>query len=178
MFFRRVYKEWKFLFWVIFFFMAGQCFFMFKGIQNAPFFLYHMFSTIHPPQDSMPVYLLKSRDGYISPFEYTNREGEMLTNYLSYYDQMKQNNYADPIFPTIEKRFKNRVSPGTFHFIVTGLSNDSAAVNRYPKWWAAYFKSVMKEKYDSVWVVKSYVYNKPAYAKSPVDSIIFSVSVK
>lgn len=178
MFLKKVYKEWRALFWAILVFIAAQAFFMYKGIENVPFFIYSMFSTVHPVKDSAEVILIKTKDGYISPFLQSNREAEMLINNVPYYNQLKRNGYADGINETIERRFKNRLPASQYKFVFDGLSNDSIAVNKYPQWWADYFSSVFDEGLDSVEVVKSYIYYQPSFHKSLVDSVIFSVSLK
>lgn len=166
------------MFWAIIIFIAAQAFFMYKGIQNVPFFLYHMFSTVHPVKDSAEVILIKTKNGYISPFEKSNREAEMLINNAPYYSLLKQTDYKDGINETIAGRFKNKLPASFYQFIFNGLSNDSVAVNKYPQWWADYFKSIYDIEDDSAEVVKSYIYFKPAIHKSPLDSVIFSVSLK
>ena len=166
------------MFWAIMFFIAAQVFFIYKGIQNVPFFLYHMFATAHPLKDSAEVILIKTKTGYISPFDESNREAEMLINNAPYYSLLKQNGYNDGINETIERRFKNKLPSSAYKFVFSGLSNDSAAVNKYPQWWAAYFKSVYDLQDDSVALVKSSIYYNPVIRKSPFDSVIFSVSLK
>jgi len=38
LFLQKIYKEWRLLFWAVLFFIAVQCFFMYKGISTIPFF--------------------------------------------------------------------------------------------------------------------------------------------
>ena len=178
MFLKKVYKEWRALFWAVMIFIAAQAFFMYKGIENMPFFIYSMFSTVHPVKDSAEVILIKTKQGYESPFERSNREAEMLINNIPYYNLLKQEGYNDGINETIERRFKNRVSQSLYKYIFEGLSNGSTAVNKYPAWWVSYFQSLYDEKNDSVFVVKSYVYFQPSFHKSSFDSVILSVSLK
>ena len=90
MFLKRVYAEWRLLFWCLLLLMTAQFFFMAKGIENVPFFLYHMFSKDHQPVDSTAVYLVKTRDGYLNHKQLSNREDEMLMNSAAYYYRLKQ----------------------------------------------------------------------------------------
>ena len=178
MFLQKVYKEWRALFWCICIFLCCQLFFMYKGIENAPFFLYNMFSTVHSPKDSLPVLLIKKTGGYINPFKLSNREAEMLTNNVEYYQLLKKTNYTDVLSATIESRFKHRMSPSLYQFAFDGLSNDSASVNQYPVWWSSYFTPINNEAVDSVVLVTSYVQFLPQFFKSAKDSIILIPKLK
>ncbi|HMO60645.1 MAG TPA: hypothetical protein PKC39_04545 [Ferruginibacter sp.] len=176
MFLKKVYTTWPALFWGILIFIGAQAFFMYKGIQTIPFFIYSMFSTPHPVQDSVEVVLIKTENGYISPFNFSNREAEMLLNNVPYYSLLKQQG-SDITLPTVESRFKNRLSPPLYQRVLQALVNDSAAVNRYPQWWAKYFTSVQAVNRGTVQLVKSYMLYQPALHKSPKDSVIFSVQL-
>jgi hypothetical protein len=176
MFLKKVYKTWPALFWAILLFIVAQAFFMYKGIQTIPFFIYSMFSTPHPVQDSAEVVLIKTGNEYISPFNFSNREAEMLINNVPYYSALKQQG-TDILVPTIESRFKNRLSPQNYQWVLSGLINDTAAVNRYTQWWASYFATVQPNIKGRVDVVKSYMLYTPALHKSPTDSLIFSVII-
>lgn len=178
MFLPRLYREWKLLFWAVMIFVMCQLFSMYKGIENAPFFLYHMFGFAHPVKDSTPVLLIKTPKGYINPYQSSNRTAEMLLNNAAYYTYLQQNNYRDFIDESVERRFRGRLPEKTFQCIKSGLVNDSNRVKTYPDWWKRYFISVYGSGYDSVSLVTSYVRYSPTFSKSPVDSVVFTVHFK
>ncbi|MEP7109038.1 MAG: hypothetical protein ABI760_13680 [Ferruginibacter sp.] len=174
MFLKKVYLQWRSFFWVIIFALIAQFFFMAKGIENIPFFLYHMFSYAHQPKDSFNVILIKTQDGYLDPHELSSRESEMLMNNIPYFNQIKKNAWKDFLIPTVEKRFGNRLPMDIYNHLQGGLVNDSMAFSNYTSWWQRYFKRVYNHSFDSVSVVSGYVHYNPGFSKSPVDSIIFT----
>ena len=155
-------------------FITAQFFFMYKGIQNIPFFLYHMYATPHFKQDSIRVVLIKTNKGYFNTFTISNRQAELLTNNIGYYLTLKNNQFKDPLNTTVEKRFSNRFSTAKFKHLQQSIVNDSAAIARFPVWWQHYFESVNIEPYDSVSIVLSYVRYSPSFLKLQVDSVIFT----
>ena len=164
------------MFWVVLIFILAQAFFMFKGIENVPFFLYHMYGQKHPPRDSIGVYLIKTSKGYFDHKKLSNREQEILTNSVSYYVNLK--NAGDDINESIKKRFGKIVGGSGYEYLQRHLSNDSLAMAKFPEWWGKYFKSVADTDYNLVSVVKSYVYSKPPYNKSVTDSLIFTIKLR
>lgn len=164
------------MFWVVMIFIPAQAFFMAKGIENIPFFLYHMYGQKHPPRDSIGVYLIKTSAGYYNHKKLSNREQEILMNAVSYYVNLKK--AGDGINGSIQKRFGKIVSGSTYEYLQKHLANDSTAMAKFPQWWGRYFKSVSNNDEDSVSVVKAYVYSKPPYNKSLTDSLIFTIKLK
>src|SRR5688572_27111766 len=149
MYLSKVYRQWKLFFWAILIFIAGQFFFMFKGIQNIPFFLYHMFSTTHAPADSVQVFLVKTPQGYFNTNKLSGREREMLLNNLDYYLAGKAAGFKDPLEATIEHRFASILPGQNRRFIREGLLNHSPAFSYYPHWWLRYFNSIQDTNFDS-----------------------------
>ena len=172
---KKIYREWRALFWGVLIFMLAQVFFMAEGIENIPFFLYHMYSKVHKPMDSIGVYLIKTPDGYFNVKQLSNREEELLMNSVSYYVNLKQS--GDGIVQSIDKRFRSSASPGVYQYLRDHLYNDSTMLEEFPRWWSRYFRSVTGSRGD-VSVVRSYVYAKEPYAKSENDSLVFSVNLK
>jgi hypothetical protein len=175
LFLQRLYREWKFLFWVVLLLLPAQFFFMVKTIENVPFFLYHMYGQVHPPKDSSVACLIKTNEGYFNHKQLSSREQEMLMNPVIYYENLVK--HGDGIFGTAENRFSKFVDTAGLTYLTRQLGNRPAAVATFPAWWGRYFKSISKKSYDSVWVIKSYIYTKPPYRKAPVDSIIFSIKL-
>ena len=176
MFLKRIYTEWRALFWVLLLCGLAQVFFMAKGIQNIPFFLYNMYSKPHPPQDSFAVYLVKLPTGYYDHKQLTNREQEILMNSVGYFDNLSRD--GDGTLFSINNRFAGRVSPGMLQYFKESLYNDSNKLAGFPQWWARYFQQVSGLKEGAVSVVKSYVSAARGYPKSAHDSILFTVQLK
>jgi hypothetical protein len=164
------------LFWLVLVFLFAQAFFMAKGIENVPFFLYYMYGKKHPPRDSIGVYLIKTPQGYFNHKKLSNREQEILTNTVSYYVNLRRD--GDGIGESVKKRFQKWVSASNYEYMLTHLKNDSSSLASFPQWWGRYFQSVTNSGYDSVHVVKTYVYSKPPYHKFETDSLIFTVKLQ
>ena len=175
MFLPKVYRQWKILFWTMLFFMVSQLYFMWKGIENVPFFLYHMYSRPQYVQDSMAVLLIKKDNQYINPFLKSNRQAEMLLNNIPFYISLKANGYHDPLESTIIKRFQGKTSESVLKKIQQNLSNNGTAVDAFPQWWKAYAENICGSDYDSFSTVISYVSFYPSFSKSPKDSTLFTV---
>jgi hypothetical protein len=175
MFLKRLYREWRALFWLVLVFILSQAFFMYKGIENVPFFLYHMYSQKHEHKDSATVLLVKTEQGYLFTKSFSNRQEELLLNAAGYYISLK-NSARDTILPVVESRFKNRLPAGIYTKLEQQLSNSPAAINSFPAWWGRYFYSIRSSTKGPVSLVQSRVSLSPPYAKSPADSIIFTIN--
>ncbi len=178
MFLRKVYQQWRTFFWLILIALCAQFFFMVKGIENVPFFLYHMYSAAHQPKDSFNVILIKTPKGYPDLSRLSGREFEMLMNNVPNYIKMKRNSNLDNIIPTVESRFKGRVTENTWRFLQQGLINDSTDLSGYPGWWQRYYTSIFGDSLDSVSLISTYIFYQPAFSKSPVDSVIFNLQIQ
>ncbi|HQY11218.1 MAG TPA: hypothetical protein PK133_03365 [Ferruginibacter sp.] len=176
MFLKRLYNEWRSLFWALLLFMAAQLFFMAKGIENIPFFLYHMYGQVHPRKDSTAVYLVKTKEGYFNHKKLSSREQEMLLNPVIYYANLKKD--GDGTVETVENRFGSVAGAQTMAYLQKQLGNDSLSLTRFPGWWGNYFRLVSKDAFDSVSVVRSYVYSKAPYHKAAADSLSFTVKLR
>lgn len=178
MFLLKVYQQWRAFFWVILFAFTAQFFFMVKGIENIPFFLYHMYSYPHVSKDSFNVILIKTQGRYLDPYKLSGRESEMLMNNVSHYNQMKKKSWNEPITQTVTERFKNRVPGNTYNYLQKSLVNDSASFSRYINWWEKYFSRIYSGSNDSVVIVSGFVHYRPVFSKSSQDSILFTCFIK
>lgn len=179
MFFKQLYRHWRPFFWLVIAWIGAQSFFMFKGIENAPFFIYSMFSTPHPERASYPVVLMRSEKGYIDPFQFSNRQAELLLNNVPFYARMRQNGYVDDINSTIEKRFAARVSPETLQELYARLSNDSSRMKAFPGWWGRYFERIAPENKFDISLVESAVYfSSGTFEKKSEDSLLLVVPMR
>lgn len=176
LFFKRIYREWRSLFWILLLLLLAQAGFMAKGIQNLPFFLYNMYSRDEQPRDSLAVYLVKTPQGYYNHKALSGREQEMLMNSIGYYDNLKRD--GDGTEQTIDNRFKGRVPRKLYMQMKNTLFNNIVRLDAFPTAWGRYYKEVGDTRFDSVSVVKSYIYRKSPFQKSPVDSVLFTVKIK
>ena len=170
MYLKRLYREWPLVFWLIMAGSAAQVYSMFKGIENVPFFLYHMYSKKHEAQDSIEVFILKTPYGFLNHKELSNREEELLMNSAMYYSRLRQS--GDGTAEAVEKRFKQRVSKGAYQYLVGQLVNSNEAMDRFANWWTHYLRTVTGDKYRALILIRSYVYSKAPYRKSDSDFII------
>ncbi len=178
MFFKQLYRHWRPFFWLVITWIGAQSFFMFKGIENAPFFIYSMFSTPHPERASYPVVLMRSEKGYIDPFQFSSRQSELLLNNIPFYVRMRRNGYTDDINTTIEKRFADSVSNQTLRKLYARLSNDSLRISAYPEWWQRYFQRIAPDNQGAVSLVSTSVRFTPqGFEKPSGDSLIFTVKL-
>jgi hypothetical protein len=174
MFIKRLFNGWRALFWIVLVLILAQVFFMYKGIENVPFFLYHMYAQRHSHHDSATVLLVKTQDGYMSNKSFSNRQEELLFNAAGYWLSLKSS-VRDTILPVVESRFKNRLPAGMYARLQQQLSNSSAAIDSFPAWWSRYFYGIRPQKQGQAWLVQSRVSLNPPYLKSPQDSILFTI---
>ncbi len=174
---KKIYTQWPLAFWAVLLFIAAQAFFMAKGVENVPFFLYHMYGQKHPPRDSIGIYLVKTADGYFNHKKLSNRGEEILMNSVSYYVNLQYAGH-DGINESIKKRFEKIVSGKGYEYLQKHLANDSVAISNFPQWWSRYFSSVSNIHTGSVSVIKTYVYSKAPYNKCGTDSLIFTINLK
>jgi hypothetical protein len=174
MFIKKLYREWPVLCWALLLMMAAQGYFMYKGIENVPFFLYHMYGNAHPAKDSQTVYFIKTPKGYLNPRQFSSRQQELLYNTVAYYINLK-NSARDTILQVVQQRFAGRVSPSMYNYLQQSLSNGPAAIEEFPNWWGRYFHTLQGKDSGPVQVVQCRVAVRPPYAKSPNDSLIFSI---
>jgi hypothetical protein len=175
MFIKKLFCEWRALFWIVLVLILAQLFFMYKGIENVPFFLYHMYAQRHRHNDSATVLLVKTESGYISNKSFSNRQEELLFNAAGYWLSLK-NSARDTILPVVQSRFKNRLPAGMYALLQQQLSNSSMAIDSFPAWWSRYFLSIRPKTQGRAWLVQSRVSLNPPYLKSSADSIIFPIS--
>ena len=178
MFVSKIYKEWRSFFWMVITFLVGQFYFVAKGIETIPFFLYHMFSAPHPASDTVVVMLVKTPNGYLNLSKSGGRAVEMLMNNTALYNERLYTGSTDPLTSTVNNRFRDRVGSNTFQYLEHSLLNHRDDFAAYPEWWKRYYEQVHRWSSDSVSLVSSKVYFKPFFHQSDIDSIVFTVYQK
>src|SRR5690242_10866955 len=102
---KDLYAKWKPMFWMVMAFMLFQGFFMYKGIQSVPFFLFNMYSTRIAGSDTSPVYTVYLNGKLFPVDRLSGRERETLLGSFSYYQKLKDNNFHATDSLTISQRF-------------------------------------------------------------------------
>lgn len=160
MFLKKAYSQNKFLFYVIILFCMGQLFFMYKGVENTPFFLYGMYSAKQFPQEEYPVSIVEI-DG--KEFNYENlphASHEMIVASLEHYRSLEQTDFQDTIMKTIEKRFGNSEN---FQIIAQRLTNDSTDRIPYQQWLKKYLGYVTGDGINELKVYAGYFSYEPRF---------------
>jgi hypothetical protein len=174
MFIKKLYRDWPVLCWVLLLLIGAQGYFMYKGIENVPFFLYHMYAGFDAAKDSQTVYFIKTPKGYVNARQFSSRQQELLYNSVGYYVSLK-NSGRDTVQQVVQQRFAGRVSPGMYAYLQQSLGNGPAAIAQFPNWWGRYFHALQGNADGPVQVVQCRVSVRPPYAKSPNDSLIFTI---
>jgi hypothetical protein len=61
------------------------------------------------PKIHLMCYLIKTKDGYLDPYQVSGRESEMLMKNVPYFMKQKNRGWKEDISLTVEKRFKGRL---------------------------------------------------------------------
>lgn len=128
-------------------FCFGQLFFMYKGVENTPFFLYGMYSAKQFPQEEYAISIIEI-DGKEFNYEklpHANRE--MIVASLERYRSLEQRNFQDTVKQTIEKRFGGS---DNFQSIAHRLVNDSTDGIPYQHWLNKYLEQTTGDKINSL----------------------------
>ena len=126
-YFFKVWQTNKLLFCGLIFFLVGQLFFSYKGVETLPFFNYGMYSEPVQIQDIYTtVSIYDENNQYVNLYE---KSATRFWQYqLSYYSQFAAQNYYDPSLQTIHARF----GPTPFgNYLAKYLSNDKKAALRF-----------------------------------------------
>ena len=161
MFLKKVYNENKFLFYLFSFFCLGQFFFLFKGVETTPFYLYGMYSEKETPQKEYSIFIIEVNDKEFNYDALPAANREMIISSLEHYFALDQNNFYDTILPTVEKRFNGKVSEEKNQIIVSRLTNDSTDKAPYQKWLKNYLAETMKADIKSLKIYNAYFSYEP-----------------
>lgn len=133
MYFKRVYQQSRILFFVILLAVFGQLFFMWKGVENIPFFLYHMFGFAHERKSSYPVLMIRYGNTTLSPYSLSNRDAELIFNTMDRYLRLKKE--GDYLQPLVDKRFQASWLSSWHGLAERRLINDAVDIAAFPRWW-------------------------------------------
>lgn len=161
MFLKKLYHQWPKMFYVVLLFITAQAFFMYKGVETVPFFLFSMYAVKLPPSNttySITVYVNGKKaiaDNIIS------RESETLMGSFDYYMSLKNRHFLATDSATIAKRFKGRLPEKLYNMIYNRLTNNTVNDSLYLNWWGKYLSQVLHKKVDSFALVGSSLLLKP-----------------
>lgn len=160
MFLKKAYTQNKFLFSVFLLFCAGQIFFTYKGVENAPFFLYGMYSAKLFPQEEYPISIIEINGKEFNYENLPHANREMIAASLERYRSLSKTNFQDTILKTIEKRFG---SSENFQAAIHRFANDSTDRIYYQQWLKKYLEQTTEDKIDSLKIFTGYVSYVPEF---------------
>ena len=140
-YFIKLYKRKRWLFFIVAAFCIGQGFFMVKGVETVPFFLFGMYSE---PNDGERVYhgLMVEEDG--QPLDLSALPGlqkDLILTPLYRFLELHEVQFEDPIKPVVRKRFEERFSPNTYLLVRERLSNAPADREAFYQWFRRYLEA-------------------------------------
>ena len=141
-YFIKLYKRRRWLFFVVAAFCLGQGFFMVKGVETVPFFLFGMYSE---PNEGQRVYqgLMVEEDGQALDLSaLPGLQKDLILTPLYRYVALHEVQFEDPIKPAVRKRFEHRLSADTYLTFRERLSNAPADRERFHQWFRSYLESV------------------------------------
>lgn len=124
----------KLLFMVFVLFIAGQIFFTYKGVETFPFLHYGMYSAPVAKPDTLEVTELKVDSRGVAISSLPDAQKVFVESSFNWYKSMLQNNYYDSTEKVVRQRFKERLSETKYTAVFSAITNDSAAITKYPKW--------------------------------------------
>jgi hypothetical protein len=172
MFLRLLYQKWKTLFWILVVMMGLQAFFMFKGVETVPFFLYSLYSLPLTPADTTAKTVILINGKAFEADRLTSREQETLMASFSYYQYLRQHGFLATDPATIEKRLSGKLPRSWYPAAYHKLTNSSVNDTLFLHWWVKYLSRVSAEKIDSVSMFQTHIAWKPQY--HPLNDTIFN----
>ena len=139
MFLKKLYQQWRLMFYFIILLLAAQFFFMYKAVETVPFFLFNMYSTKQLPADTTHRTIVYLNGNRFDASSLTGREKETLFGSLSFFRRLKKNNFMATDSGTISKRLKGNLPASWYPTAVDRLANQKISDNIFFKWWQDIF---------------------------------------
>ena len=146
MYLRKVYSQNRFFFYLFLLFCLGQIFFIYKGVQNTPFFLYGMYSSKQFPSKQYTGYILEINGNRFNVDSLPAAEHEMIVSTIERYSSLQNSDFQDALIPVLVKRFQAHLSEKQFQLILSRLTNDSTDRIRYHQWLKRYLEFILQKK--------------------------------
>lgn len=176
MFLPKVYSHNRFLFYLFLFFCVGQSFFIYKGVENAPFFLYGMYSAVQVPtkEYKMPIIEINGQEFNLNDLPAANRE--MIVSTLELYSLLENTNFRDTLLPVIANRFQSRVSESQFEVIASRLTNNSRDKELYQQWLKKYLEQTTETNIKTLQIFTGrFTYDKQSTLHLIDKQLLFEV---
>lgn len=126
-------------------FCVGQAFFMTKGVETVPFFLFGMYSE--PVEQAVPRGLMIEENGQpLDLGELSGLQKDAILTPVYRYLRLHDAHFEDPILPAVRKRFEGSVSAETYFTLRERLSNAPADKENFHRWFRSYLESVYGRK--------------------------------
>ncbi len=138
MFLKQVYAQSKLIFYLILIFCLGQLLFLYRGVENTPFFLYGMYSEKKQTEQQYNYNIIQIDGKEFDPEKLPFGSHEMVLSTLDRYCFLDKVNFNDTISSVVSKRFKSRISEGHFNVLVGRLTNGPADKICYQRWLKKY----------------------------------------
>lgn len=163
MFLKKLYSQWRSMFYFLLVLIACQVFFMYKGVETIPFFLFHMYSTRQPALDTTIQTKIFIRGKEFDTRKLTGREKETLMGSLSYFYRLRENNFHATDSATIASRLKGILNPGMYDKVYSRLTNSKIDDKVFFDWWQKYLSRVSGQTADTFSILKSTIIWQPSY---------------
>ena len=162
LFLPKVYRENRWLFYLIIIYLALQGFVLYKGVKNTPFYLWGMYSRpahVHETYE-YPIIVADSNEVLYSSLK--GWEREILTNAIKRYRSLQNNQFNDPLKTVVDKRFKYRVPDEYYRYSLRQLTNIPEIEQDFPLWHHRYLEQVLGRSVKRVAVFSGEYYYDPS----------------
>lgn len=174
MFLKRLYQQWKTMFWVVILFMICQAFFMYKAVETIPFFLYNMYSTRQHTLDTTYATVITVNGKEFNTDRLSGYEKETLLASLSYFRKLKDHGYYATDTQTIKNRLSGTIPDRWYNLFYKRLTNDLVNEKMFFSWWMKYLSRVSQQKVDSFTIIQSSIIWNPSY--HPLSDTVSRIS--
>jgi hypothetical protein len=153
-------------------FLFAQLFLTFIKLEFTPFFLYGMYSEKAAVTDTFSTLNIVVNN---KPIEYYSplRESDMLKETAANFEEMKANNYTDPLKMRIESRYPFVYNSVLYPFISTKIYNSKKAMDDYRVWLKKKCLQIAGTENGNVLIVRTVsILNKTTLQLNPVKNEI------
>lgn len=137
----QLYKRRRPLFFVVLAFCVGQGFFMVKGVETVPFFLFGMYSEPMPEQVMYSGIMVEEDGEALDLSSLPGLRKDMIITPVERYLLLSQQQFEDPILPVVRKRFEDHVPASTYFTLREHLSNAPADRPAFYAWFRSYLEA-------------------------------------
>lgn len=129
-YFHLLWRQNKFLFGGIAFFILGQVFFSYKQVETTPFFNYGMYSEPCLERKTYSTVSVYNQENQRIALKGFNKPAFFLQYQLNYYAKLHAQDSIDLVQQTIASRFGT--TTGLSQYLTTNLTNSPDVLLRFP----------------------------------------------